>query len=62
VYVLRRCAGAHSGLYYGGFVSYFDAIREARVSGGGYGGGLSMLRSESSLKIPPCSFVDFLVS
>ena len=52
---------AQSGLYHGGFVSYFDAIREARVFGG-YGGGLSMLRSESSLKIPPCSFVDFLVS
>jgi hypothetical protein len=51
---------AQSGLYHGGFVSYFVATREARVFGG-YGGGLTMLRSESSLKIPPCSFVDFLV-
>jgi hypothetical protein len=38
----------------------FVATREARVFGG-FGGGLSMLHSESSLKIPPCSFVDFLV-
>jgi hypothetical protein len=35
--------------------------RRERVFGGCYGGGLSMLLSESSLKIPPCSFVDFLV-